>query len=118
MKKKILVCGGGGFIGHHLARRLHNQGHTVVVADIKDKNEYIGAVRFCKNYVSVDLTKELAWKELDTLYRGFDEVYQLAADTGGAGYSFTGENDFNRPAPLTTEARATALTSPRAVTFH
>jgi len=95
MKKKILVCGGGGFIGHHLARRLHNQGHTVVVADIKDKNEYIGAVRFCKNYVSVDLTKELAWKELDTLYRGFDEVYQLAADMGGAGYIFTGENDFN-----------------------
>ena len=95
MTKKILVCGGGGFIGHHLARRLHNQGHIVVVADIKYENEYLRADKFCKTYVSVDLTKESAWEKLDRTYQGFDEVYQLAADMGGAGYIFTGENDFN-----------------------
>lgn len=95
MKKKILICGGGGFIGHHLARRLHKQGHRVIVVDIKPENEYVKRDEFCDVYLSGDLTTEWVWNELDDIYHGFDEVYQLAADMGGAGYIFTGENDFS-----------------------
>ena len=95
MKKKILICGGGGFIGHHLARRLHNEGHKVIVVDIKEKNEYADKETFCTAYLPGDLTTEWAWNELDDIYHGFDEIYQLAADMGGAGYIFTGENDLN-----------------------
>ena len=95
MKKKILVCGGGGFIGHHLARRLHNEGHKVIVVDIKEKNEYTDKETFCTAYLPGDLTTEWVWNELDDIYHGFDEIYQLAADMGGAGYIFTGENDLN-----------------------
>ncbi len=94
-KKKILVCGGGGFIGHHLARKLHDQGHKVFVVDIKPKNEYIEYKDFCMAYFHGDLTTEKCWEEIYRLYGFFDEVYQLAADMGGAGYIFTGENDFN-----------------------
>lgn len=95
MKKKILICGGGGFIGHHLARRLHKQGHRVIVVDIKSQNEYAKRDDFCDVYLQGDLTTEWVWNELDDIYHGFDEVYQLAADMGGAGYIFTGDNDFN-----------------------
>lgn len=95
MKKKILVCGGGGFIGHHLARRLHNEGHKVIVVDMKEKNEYAHKETFCTAYLPGDLTTEWVWNELDDTYHGFDEIYQLAADMGGAGYIFTGENDLN-----------------------
>ena len=95
MKKKILICGGGGFIGHHLARRLHKQGHKVVVVDIKRDNEYANRDDFCDAYLPGDLTTEWVWNELDDIYHGFDEIYQLAADMGGAGYIFTGENDFS-----------------------
>ena len=95
MKKKILICGGGGFIGHHLARRLHKQGHRVIVVDIKPENEYAKRDDFCDVYLQGDLTTEWVWNELDDIYHGFDEIYQLAADMGGAGYIFTGENDFS-----------------------
>ena len=94
MKKRILVCGGGGFIGHHLARRLRKEGHKVIVADIVcDKLPLYPA--YCTEYKELDLTLEYSWELLDARYGGFDEVYQLAADMGGAGYVFTGENDLN-----------------------
>lgn len=95
MKKKILICGGGGFIGHHLARKLHEQGNTVIVADIKSRNEYAEKETFCTSYLQLDLTEEWAWKQLNNISQRFDEVYQLAADMGGAGYIFTGDNDLN-----------------------
>lgn len=95
MKKKILICGGGGFIGHHLARRMLEQGHTVVVADIKEKNEYVDYGVYCNFYHSFDLTSEKSWEQLNLIHGGFHEIYQLAADMGGAGYIFTGENDLN-----------------------
>jgi nucleoside-diphosphate-sugar epimerase len=88
--KKALVCGAGGFIGHHLVRRLKREGFWVRGVDLKypefsetEADDFvIGDLRdpdFCKAIVD---TK-------------FDEVYQLAADMGGAGYVFTGENDAN-----------------------
>jgi len=94
-KKKILVCGGAGFIGHHLARKLKKEGHIVVVADIKPNNEYCTAFDMCERYCQGDLSKEYLWQSFDLMYGPFDEVYQLAADMGGAGYIFTGDNDLN-----------------------
>ncbi|MFZ8805117.1 MAG: NAD-dependent epimerase/dehydratase family protein [Candidatus Calescibacterium sp.] len=89
-QKKALVCGAGGFIGHHLVRRLKREGFWVRGVDLKypefsetEADDFvIGDLRdpdFCRAIVD---TK-------------FDEVYQLAADMGGAGYVFTGENDAN-----------------------
>ena len=92
--KKILVCGGAGFIGHHLAKRLKSQGHYVVVADIQPHNDYRVESDYCDKYVQCDLTLDSSWVDLHKKY-SFDEIYQLAADMGGAGYIFTGENDAN-----------------------
>lgn len=91
--KTILICGGAGFIGHHLARKLKSEGHKVIVADIKDRNEY--SDDYYDQYERMDLTLESSWQSLNIRYKKFDEVYQLAADMGGAGYIFTGENDYN-----------------------
>jgi len=95
MNKTILICGGGGFIGHHLARKLKSQGHEVIVADIKKSNPYCHYTDYCSSYRATDLTLDYSWAMLDADYGGFDEIYQLAADMGGAGYIFTGENDCN-----------------------
>lgn len=86
--KKALVCGAGGFIGSHLVKRLKKEGFWVRGVDLKypefsetEADDFvIGDLRdpyFCRSIVD---TK-------------FDEVYQLAADMGGAGFVFTGEND-------------------------
>ena len=91
--KTVLICGGAGFIGHHLARKLKSEGHKVIVADIKDRNEY--SDDYYDEYERMDLTLESSWQSLSIRYKKFDEVYQLAADMGGAGYIFTGENDYN-----------------------
>jgi len=102
--KTALVLGGGGFIGGHLAKRLKNEGFWVRIVDIKPKHEYWNHEDICDEYICGDLRdpklvsrvmfslnqRSLADKELS-----FDEVYQLAADMGGAGYIFTGENDAN-----------------------
>lgn len=90
--KTALVLGGAGFIGGHLAKRLKNEGLYVTVVDIKEKHEFFDQNEICNKYYSRDLRDALAVKEIMS---GFDEVYQLAADMGGAGYIFTGENDAN-----------------------
>jgi nucleoside-diphosphate-sugar epimerase len=89
MKKTILVCGAGGFIGNHLVNSLKEQGHEVVGADLKHplynktKADY---------FYKVDLRSPTNTKQIFFNHK-FDEVYQLAADMGGAGYIFTGEHD-------------------------
>ena len=85
---KCLVLGGGGFIGHHLANRLKKEGHEV---HIVDQQWWITKEDF-PNFLIGDLTKASTFLKLDT---DFDEVYQLAADMGGAMYVFTQENDAN-----------------------
>ena len=86
--KNILVCGGGGFIGSHLVKRLKEQGHWVRVCDLK-YTEYGESP--ADDFVIGDLRNQLVCDALfDTR---IDEVYQLAADMGGAGFVFTGEND-------------------------
>lgn len=88
MTKTALVCGAGGFIGGHLVKRLKSEGFWVRGVDLKF-NEYCETV--ADDFVIGDLREQdLARRVID---RKFDEVYQLAADMGGAGYIFTGEND-------------------------
>ena len=90
--KKIVVLGGGGFIGGHLAKRLKEEGNHVRICDIK-KHEYFFHSEICDEFILGDLTDP---KVVDTVIEeGVDEVYQLAADMGGALYIFTGENDAN-----------------------
>jgi len=98
--KRALVLGGGGFIGGHLAHRLKKQGFWVRVVDIKPEHEFWDHDDICDEYISGDLRSPLIVKSVFTLNEegelySFDEVYQLAADMGGAGYIFTGDNDAN-----------------------
>jgi nucleoside-diphosphate-sugar epimerase len=103
--KTALVLGAGGFIGSHMVKRLKSEGYWVrgvdlkhpefsksladefIVADLRDQNVVHRVVAFMGtlgNYYN-DIPKKL-WKP-------FDEIYQFAADMGGAGYIFTGEHD-------------------------
>jgi GDP-D-mannose 3',5'-epimerase len=90
--KKIIVLGGGGFIGGHLSKRLKEDGNYVRVCDIK-RHEYFNQDEICNEFILGDLTDPLLVSTV--IDETFDEVYQLAADMGGAGYIFTGENDAN-----------------------
>ena len=86
--KKVLVCGAGGFIGSHLVRRLKAQGHYVVGADLK-LPEFSTTV--ADEFYQVDLRNQRQVTKLIT--PDMDEIYQLAADMGGAGFVFVGNND-------------------------
>ena len=86
--KKILVCGAGGFIGGHLVKRLKNEGFWVRGVDIKYP-EY--AESNADEFEKGDLRDPRLVKKV--INQPFDELYQLAADMGGAGFVFSGEND-------------------------
>lgn len=86
--KKALVCGGGGFIGSHLARKLKSEGFWVRVVDLKYPEFSTTAA---DDFVQGDLRDMNLCRQIFDQY--FDEVYQLAADMGGAGFIFTGDND-------------------------
>lgn len=86
--KKMLVCGAGGFIGTHLVTSLKQQGHYVIGADLKNC-EY--STTDADEFYLYDLRDPRLVSELIT--PDIDTVYQLAADMGGAGYIFTGDND-------------------------
>lgn len=88
MLRKALVCGAGGFIGSHLVCRLKREGYWVRGVDVK-RPEYSPAV--ADDFIIADLRLATTWEQILDLE--FDEVYQLAADMGGAGYIFTGDND-------------------------
>ena len=89
MNKTILVCGAGGFIGTHLVNDLKDKGHTVIGVDIK---EPLYEDSRCDDFYKQDLRQA---EMVDFIFsqHEFDEVYQLAADMGGAGYIFIGDND-------------------------
>ena len=92
--KKVLVCGAGGFIGNHLVNRLKDEGYWVRGIDLKypDFTE-----TKADDFIVGDLChlancqKAIQLSESESV----NEIYQLAADMGGAGYIFTGENDAN-----------------------
>jgi nucleoside-diphosphate-sugar epimerase len=92
--KVAVVLGGCGFIGHHLARRLQSEGYWVRVADIKTP-EHCGLETFTDDFYHGDLANEQMAYDAINLGRTDVEIYQLAADMGGAQYIFTGENDAN-----------------------
>jgi len=85
--KKALVCGAGGFIGSHLVKRLKKEGYFVRGVDLKypefSKTE-------ADEFIKGDLRN---LSIVDVCVDGIDEIYQLAADMGGADFIFTGEND-------------------------
>lgn len=88
-----LVFGAGGLIGSHLVKRLKSMGYWVRAVDIKEPE-------FSKSpadeYLLLDLTSYDAVKKSVSMYgHHFDEIYQLAADMGGAEYIFVGDNDTN-----------------------
>ena len=89
MSKTILICGAGGFIGNYLVESLKEQGHYVVGTDLK--TPIYNETKADKFYVA-DLRDQSAVDDLFAAHQ-YDEVYQLAADMGGAGYIFTGEHD-------------------------
>lgn len=87
--KKALVCGAGGFIGGHLVKRLKNEGYWVRGVDIK-KHDFRSSD--ADDFVQGDLRDQRVCENVCSDVK-FDELYQLAADMGGAGYIFTGLND-------------------------
>src|SRR3954467_10638396 len=86
--KKALVCGAGGFIGGHLVNRLKQEGFWVRGVDLK-KNEF--GNNMADEFIIGDLCKSSTVEGVIT--EDIDEIYQLAADMGGAGFVFTGDND-------------------------
>lgn len=87
-EKQALVCGAGGFIGSHLVDRLKDEGYWVRATDIKyPEFKETGA----DDFIIADLRDPVLCRKITD--RPFDELYQLAADMGGAGFVFTGDND-------------------------
>jgi nucleoside-diphosphate-sugar epimerase len=87
MQNRVLVNGAGGFIGGHLVNRLKAEGKWVRAVDLK-QHEY--ATLPADEYILGDLRDPAVARRV---VEDIDEVYQLAADMGGAGYLFTGDND-------------------------
>jgi GDP-D-mannose 3',5'-epimerase len=87
VSKKILVCGAGGFIGGHLVKQLKMEGFWVRGVDLKN-HEF--AKSPADEFIIGDLRNQDVAREV---VNGMDDIYQLAADMGGAGYIFTGEHD-------------------------
>jgi len=104
-KKTALVLGAGGFIGSHMVKRLRQEGYWVRGVDLKHPeysashaNEFIVGdlrdVNFVKRCVRFTGYLGNFYKDIvDKFAEPFDEIYQFAADMGGAGFVFTGEND-------------------------
>ena len=89
--KRALVCGAGGFIGTHLVSRLKNENYYVIGVDLK-LPEF--STTEADSFVQGDLRDQSLCESIFS-NNAFDEVYQLAADMGGAGYVFSGNNDAN-----------------------
>ncbi len=91
-KKQAVVLGAGGFIGGHLVKKLKSEGYWVRGVDLK-RNEYCEGI--ADEFQVCDLRNSAYVESVIPYSDGEIEVYQLAADMGGAGYIFTGENDAN-----------------------
>ncbi len=104
-KKTALVLGAGGFIGSHMVKRLREEGYWVRGVDLKrpefsqtEANEFIQGdlrdVSFVRRCIRFTGYLGNFYKQIvDKFAEPFDEIYQFAADMGGAGFVFTGEND-------------------------
>ena len=104
-KKTALVLGAGGFIGSHMVKRLRSEGYWVRGVDLKcpefsntEANEFVQGdlrdVTFVRRVIQFKGEQGNFYNSVPYRYiRPFDEIYQFAADMGGAGFVFTGEND-------------------------
>jgi nucleoside-diphosphate-sugar epimerase len=104
-KKTALVFGAGGFIGNHMVKRLRKEGYWVRGVDLKypefsdtEANEFVCGdlrdERFVAKCLEYKGEHGNFYNEVPSRYiDNFDEIYQFAADMGGAGFVFTGEND-------------------------
>ena len=104
-KKTALVLGAGGFIGSHMVKRLRSEGYWVRGVDLKypefsetKANEFVQGdlrdVEFVRRVIQYKGEQGNFYNNVPyRLIRPFDEIYQFAADMGGAGFVFTGEND-------------------------
>ena len=93
MSKLALVLGAGGFIGSHMVKRLKSEGYWVRGVDIKYP-EFSSSM--ADDFIEGDLCEpHLVESIIHANGKNFDEIYQFAADMGGAGFIFTGENDAN-----------------------
>ena len=91
--KKALVLGAGGFIGGAMCKRLKSEGFWVRGVDIK-YHDFFDVVEVCDDFICGDLRdREVVQRSMQHEQGPFDQVYQFAADMGGAGFIFTGEND-------------------------
>lgn len=86
--KTALVCGAGGFIGSHMVKRLKSEGYWVKGVDLKfpEFGETVADDFMIGDLRDIDVCNR-------AVDRKYDEIYQFAADMGGAGFVFTGEND-------------------------
>ena len=104
-RKKALVLGAGGFIGSHMVKRLKSEGYWVRGVDLKypefsptEADEFVQGdlrdVSFVKRILQYKGDRGNFYASVPERYiHAFDEIYQFAADMGGAGFVFTGEND-------------------------
>lgn len=113
--KSILVLGAGGFIGHHLVTRLKRDHPDVYVRGVDRHHPHFSRTD-ADDFPLVDLRDPVEVHKA-VFTRDFDEVYQLAADMGGAGYIFTGRNDadiMHNSALININVLHTAATTARA----
>jgi len=106
-KKTALVLGAGGFIGSHMVKRLRAEGYWVRGVDLKfpefsehQANEFVlgdlRSIAFMERVIEYKGDRGNFYQSVPYRYiQPFDEIYQFAADMGGAGFVFTGENDAN-----------------------
>jgi GDP-D-mannose 3',5'-epimerase len=87
MMKRVLVNGAGGFIGGYMVKRLKDEGYWVRGVDIKHHEFFVPPA---DEFILGDLRDQ---RVVTDVVQGIDEVYQFAADMGGAGYIFSGEHD-------------------------
>jgi len=119
--KKVIVCGAGGFIGGHMVKRLLDEGYNVLGVDIKPQQDWYQVHEEARNQGLFDLRDT---DNVNQLFESadFDEVYQFAADMGGAGYIFTGEHDadvMHNSATINLNiAHAIAKRSPKTKVFY
>jgi nucleoside-diphosphate-sugar epimerase len=91
--KKALVLGAGGFIGSHMVKRLKSEGYWIRGVDLKSPEFSTSAA---DDFIIGDLRNPVLVHQvlaLDSTDFAFDEIYQFAADMGGAGFVFTGDHD-------------------------
>lgn len=119
--KTALVCGAGGFIGGHMVKRLLGEGYKVLALDIKPMEDWYQVHEEVMNQGLFDLRDA---DDVNRIFKSheFDEVYQFAADMGGAGYIFTGEHDadvmHNSATINLNVAHAVAKYSPKTKCFY